>query len=160
LFVLFVGSLFTWPHVSRSIDCHGLLIHLIYSSCSSTGWPCLFRSSVFLHVDPLSTLALAASLLQAQSLGPSSWLASKALLDPLLVVGIHSRGPLSIPIGLHGLSVCSVAALALLCSPAVERSTPVVSTPPDSNSPVLLLLVRSGMPLCKLNLLPLGFRIL
>jgi hypothetical protein len=53
---MLVGSLFTWPHVDRSIDCHGLLIQssaaIICSadtccSCSSTDWP-LFQSSVFL----------------------------------------------------------------------------------------------------------------
>jgi hypothetical protein len=104
-----VDSLFAWSYADHTIDYHGLLIQpplscgihgptpvvstppdsnslvLLGSFCSvpPTG-PCSDRRSCL--VDPLSTLALAVPLLQAQLPGPS--VVSKVLLNLLVCSGM------------------------------------------------------------------------
>jgi hypothetical protein len=191
-----VGSLFSsWPHVDRSIDCHGLLIHLVPAapvaslirhaaihSSSSSRIHRMFRTLVIIsfsslftwpHADRIGYHGLLKLLLHGNTV------CSGLLLfhcsgsgTPVLSRGKYSRGPLSIPIGLHGLLfihftlrvacycpldwaprtlgwfICCMFVDSLFTWSHVDRSIdchglliqpPVVlSTPPDSGSPVLL----------------------
>jgi hypothetical protein len=121
--LLFVDSLFTWSHHVDRIDYHGLLIHSIRSSgCTAI---------LGFHVGIVHSNRTPRTL----DVGSVAALYHRLFRLPRTLV-ISSRGFLSVFCFTWSLLLVATTRDSSYCG--IHEPTPVVSTPPDSNSPVLL----------------------